>query len=71
MLENRASGEFAYWRNGSRLIIATWDFSYLVVLERRTRVVILITAYIRPQRHSQAKLKKQYGQADEQYTTAV
>lgn len=68
MIDNRESGEFAYWRTGTKLLIATRDFSYLVVLKGQKRVVILITTVFKESRNRRDQLRRQYEQADERFT---
>jgi len=68
MIDNRASGEFAYWRTGTRLLIATREFDYLVVLEGQKKVVILLTAYLVEHQNRRDQLRRQYEQADERFS---
>jgi hypothetical protein len=60
MIDNRLSGEFAYWRFEKRLIIATRDFGFLVVIQEARNVVLLITAYCKNQRNAREQLERQY-----------
>ena len=52
------------WRNrrktNKRIVIALEDFSYVVVLEDRTRYVLPWTAYTVEQKHRREKLEKEY-----------
>jgi len=52
------------WRNlrkgEERILIALWDFSYLVVLADRAEYVLLWTAYPVDFEHSRRKLRKEY-----------
>lgn len=60
MIDNRLTGEFAYWEAEKRLLIATRDFDYLVVLQSAKNVVILITAYVKEYQNGRDQLRRQY-----------
>jgi hypothetical protein len=60
MIDYRLSGEFAYWRFEKRLIVATRDFGYLVVMQEAKNVVILVTAYCKHQKNAREQLERQY-----------
>lgn len=67
LIDNRWSGEFAYWRTEKKLLIALRDFSYVVVLKGDRKVVVLITAFPIERNHRSIKLRTEYHRADEKY----
>lgn len=64
MIEAIDSGNVCVWRNvrnrNERIVIATGDFSYVVILDDREDYVLLWTAYHIQQKHRREKLKKEY-----------
>lgn len=63
MIEAIQSKQVRVWRNvrgkNERVVIATGDFSYVVILDDRDNYVLLWTAYCVEQAHRRAKLQRE------------
>lgn len=64
MIEAIESAKVCVWRNWrkgkERILIATGDFSYVVVLDDRRNYVLLWTAYCVDREHRRQKLRREY-----------
>ncbi|QDU13603.1 hypothetical protein CA11_13870 [Gimesia maris] len=64
MIESIQSGNLCVWRNKrgreNRILIASSDFSYVVVLADRSDYVLLWTAYCVEKNHSRRKMESEY-----------
>ncbi len=64
IIENMASNNVKCWRNErkgeGRIVIATLDFSYVVILADRGAYVLLWTAYCVERTHQRRKLQREY-----------
>lgn len=64
IIDEARSDRIKLWRNkrgkNKRIVLATKDFSYVVILEDRAEFVMLWTAYTVERSHRRSKLEREY-----------